>query len=81
MHEIGVFEAKNRLSALLDQVEQGEEITITRHGKPAAKLVPPDAGFNRGKAVAAAKRILARSEGVTLGGKLSLKALIDEGRR
>ena len=38
MHEVGAFEAKNRLGALLDQVERGEEIVITRRGKPVAKL-------------------------------------------
>ncbi len=38
--EIGVFEAKNKLSALLDLVERGEEIVITRHGTPVARLVP-----------------------------------------
>jgi antitoxin (DNA-binding transcriptional repressor) of toxin-antitoxin stability system len=36
MKEIGAFEAKNRLGALLDRVEQGEEILITRRGKPVA---------------------------------------------
>lgn len=40
MTEVGTLEAKNRLSNLLDQVLQGEEVVITRHGKPVAKLVP-----------------------------------------
>ncbi|HKE26428.1 MAG TPA: type II toxin-antitoxin system prevent-host-death family antitoxin [Bryobacteraceae bacterium] len=40
MREIGAFEAKNKLAALLDQVEKGEEIVITRHGRPVARLVP-----------------------------------------
>ena len=40
MQEIGAFEAKNKLGALLDRVERGEEIIITRHGKPVARLVP-----------------------------------------
>ena len=40
MAEVGAFEAKNKLSALLDRVEHGEEIVITRHGRPVAKLVP-----------------------------------------
>ena len=40
MREIGAFEAKNRLGALLDRVENGEEIVITRRGKPVAKLGP-----------------------------------------
>ena len=37
--EIGAFEAKNRLGMLLDRVESGEEIVITRHGKPAGVLI------------------------------------------
>lgn len=41
MSYVGAFEAKNTLGALLDRVEKGEEITITRHGKPVAKLVAP----------------------------------------
>lgn len=40
MKHFGTFEAKNRLSALLDMVEAGEEVTITRNGKPVARLVP-----------------------------------------
>ncbi|MGQ0530836.1 MAG: type II toxin-antitoxin system Phd/YefM family antitoxin [Panacagrimonas sp.] len=40
MTEVGTLEAKNRLSNLLDQVLQGEEVVITRHGRPVAKLVP-----------------------------------------
>ena len=40
MAAIGTFEAKNKLSELLDRVEAGEEITITRHGKAVARLVP-----------------------------------------
>ena len=38
--QVGAFEAKNTLGTLLDRVEQGEEIVITRHGKPVARLVP-----------------------------------------
>ncbi len=41
MITVGAFEAKTHLSQLLDQVAQGEEITITRHGEPVAKLVAP----------------------------------------
>jgi prevent-host-death family protein len=40
MNEIGAFEAKNTLGTLLDRVERGEEIVITRHGKAVARLVP-----------------------------------------
>lgn len=42
MREVGVLEAKTHLSALIDQVERGgEEIVITRHGRPVARLAPP----------------------------------------
>ena len=41
MVEVGAFEAKNKLGSLLNRVEQGEEILITRHGKPVAQLSRP----------------------------------------
>ena len=40
MSSIPVFEAKTRLSELLVQVQRGDEVTITRHGVPMARLVP-----------------------------------------
>jgi prevent-host-death family protein len=41
MREVGVLEAKTRLSALLDEIERtGEPVVITRHGKPVARLSP-----------------------------------------
>ena len=50
--EVGAFEAKNTLGSLLDRVERGEEIVITRHGKPVARLVPNTdlAGQDRARA-------------------------------
>ncbi len=39
MKSVAVFEAKNRFSELVSAVEHGEEITITRHGNPVARLV------------------------------------------
>jgi prevent-host-death family protein len=80
MRAVGAFEAKNRLGALLDAVERGEEITITRRGKPVARLVPPSPTFNRRAAKAAAARIRKRRRGVTLG-ELVIKDLINEGRQ
>lgn len=79
MREIGAFEAKNRLGQLLDWVEQGEEVTITRRGKAVARLVPSRPGASREDARAAAQSIREMSKGATLGG-LKLKDLIDEGR-
>jgi prevent-host-death family protein len=40
MDEVGLFEAKNKLSELVDRAERGEEVVITRRGKAVAKLVP-----------------------------------------
>ncbi len=81
METIGTFEAKNRLSELLDRVQKGEEITITRNGKPVARLVAPaDDEERKEQARAAAERIRQMRKGVTLGG-ISIKDLIEEGRR
>jgi len=60
MREIGAFEAKNTLGTLLDLVQHGEEIVITRHGKPVARLVPNTGGIDRAQSRAAADRIRAR---------------------
>lgn len=81
MREIGAFEAKNTLGTLLDLVQQGEEVVITRHGKPVARLVrEATRGDVRERARAAAEAMDQLSQGVTLGG-LSIKALVEEGRR
>jgi prevent-host-death family protein len=62
MREIGAFEAKNKLGQLLDLVERGEEITITRHGKEVARLVPPRPVRDRDQARAALHRMRERAE-------------------
>ncbi len=61
MQEIGAFEAKNTLGALLDRVQKGEEIVITRHGKPVARLTPETGTRNLDAARAAAVRLRARA--------------------
>ena len=67
MQEIGAFEAKNKLAALLDRVERGEEIVITRHGKAVARLVPNVGGIDRSQAEAAVERIRARARNLKAG--------------
>ena len=67
MSEIGAFEAKNKLSALLDRVERGEEIVITRHGRPVAKLVPTNGEIDRSQAQAALQRMRDRAVQARLG--------------
>jgi prevent-host-death family protein len=79
VREIGAFEAKSRLGQLLDWVEAGEEVIITRRGKAVARVIPPGPAVDRERAHAAAGRIRMRRRGMTLGG-LRLKELINEGR-
>jgi prevent-host-death family protein len=67
MQEIGAFEAKNKLAALLDRVERGEEIVITRHGKAVARLVPNAGGIDQSQARAAVERIRARARNLKAG--------------
>ncbi len=42
MESVGVFEAKNHFSELLERVQRGEIVTITKHGKPVAQISPPE---------------------------------------
>ena len=79
MREVGAFEAKNTFGALLELVEKGEEVVITRHGKRVARLVPDATSRDREAARRAAADIIEMSKGVTLGG-LKIKDLINEGR-
>ena len=82
MREIGAFEAKNKLGQLLDLVEQGEEITITRHGKEVARLVPARPVRSRDQAAKPCSAC-ARAEQRKLGrfDWNEWKAYRDEGRR
>lgn len=67
MREVGAFEAKNALGRLLDLVEQGEEVIITRHGKPVARLAPLLKARDLERSRAALKRIRERAERLRLG--------------
>ena len=83
MKEVGAFEAKNTLGALLDWVQQGEEVIITRHGKRVARLVPERGAADRTRARAAAARIRHRA---AVAGQEPIdvaewQQFLDEGRR
>jgi prevent-host-death family protein len=80
MIEVGAFEAKSRLGRLLDWVEAGEEVTITRRGRAVARLVPAKATTDAERGVRAALRVRQMRQGVTLGGH-KIRDLINEGRR
>ena len=80
MATVGLFEAKTHLSELIARAERGEEVVITRHNKPVARIVPmtqgvPDAPARR----SALDALLRAARGRRLG--MDCKLLRDEGRR
>jgi prevent-host-death family protein len=79
MRSVDAFEAKTHLAALLDAVSAGEQITITRHGRPVARLVPP-AAEPLSSVAQTIERLRRFSKGQSLDG-LSLAELRDQGRR
>jgi prevent-host-death family protein len=83
MVEVGAFEAKNTLGSLLDRVEKGEEVRITRHGKRLARLVPDVPQHDVAAARAALDRISARAIEAKAGpfDWEEFKAYRDEGRK
>jgi prevent-host-death family protein len=74
---IGIYEAKNKFSELLERVEAGETIAVTRHGKQVALLTPVKrSAMSAEKAVAMLHKT---RKGCRLGG-VTVKQLRDEGR-
>jgi antitoxin (DNA-binding transcriptional repressor) of toxin-antitoxin stability system len=79
---MGFYEARTHLSKLLDRVAKGKKVLITRRGKPAALLSPPPRQEQRDVHQVVQEMLAFRDrEGPTLGGKVTIRELIDEGRR
>ena len=85
MAKITAFEAKTRFGELLDRVAQGEEIIITRHDRPAARLIPEGAQrYDEVRRSVAGLRGLQQRIRRRSKAKLSdqeVQSAIDEGRR
>lgn len=80
MKTVGSYEAKTHLPQLLDRVAKGEEIQITRNGRPVARLIPePTSQISDVQAAIAAVREFRK--GRRLGDDLTIRQLIEEGRR
>lgn len=79
MITVGAFEAKTHLSTLLDRVAEGEEVVITKHGKPVARLVSA-ARVDQDRVNDAFEKLKRLRKRTTLGG-LYWQALRDAGRR
>ena len=80
METVGSFDAKTHLPQLLERVAKGEEFPITKHGKPVARLVPVTVGA-RPDVRAVVEEMKAFRKGNTLGEGLTVRDLIEEGRR
>jgi prevent-host-death family protein len=83
MKEVAVYEAKTRLSELLAEVEHGEQVTITRHGQPVARLmaagaVRRGATSQRQHVASIFAKLKAQRRGVLLEG--NIKDIAGEGR-
>jgi prevent-host-death family protein len=76
---VGAYEAKTHLPRLLDEVANGETITITKHGVAVARLVPPEDDKHQ-DVMEAIESLREFRKGKTLG-DISIRELIDEGRR
>ena len=78
MRKVGLFEAKQRLSELVERAEEGERIGITRRGKLAAVLVPAVAKDNLKQVFENVEKIRKKAK---LPPGVSVDDLIEEGRR
>lgn len=85
MLSVGIHEAKARLSQLVERVAQGEEVLVTRHGKPVARLMAPEASSDVSALAEWTADLRAFRRGVDRGAKSStgstLVELIAAGRR
>ena len=81
MDTVGSFDAKTHLPKLLERVARGEKITITKHGKPVAILVPPPSQSSNDVQQLVKEMLEYRDkQNRTLGG-VSARSLVEEGRR
>jgi prevent-host-death family protein len=79
MERIGIYDARSKLSELIERVQSGEEVVLTRHGEPVARLVPEKRRQKRSRAATVARiRALARKLDIR---DIDIRKLIEEGRR
>jgi prevent-host-death family protein len=79
MERIGIYDARAKLSELIERVQAGEEVVLTRHGEPVARLVPEKQRRKRSRAAAVTRiRALARKLDIR---DVDVRKVIEEGRR
>ena len=77
--DIGIYEAKSRLSRLVEKAMSGEEVILTRHGRPVAKIVRVGEESRRGRA-ALLREVSALAHRVRIPRKIAVRDLVSEGR-
>ena len=77
--DVGIYEAKSKLSQLVEKAEAGEEVILTRRGRPVAKIVNV-APANKRNRTALLREICALARRVRIPRKLSIRELVAEGR-
>lgn len=80
MESVGAYTAKTHLPRLLDRIARGESLTITRHGRPVARLVPVQRA-DRERARQAARRIVERRSRLRRAPLAELMDSLHEGHR
>lgn len=83
-NHVGIFDAKTHLSELIDRVRAGESFVLTKHGVPVARLVSAEAAEDHARSDRVRRAFARLGElrtGVTLGGTVTVKQLIDRGRQ
>lgn len=81
MKTVGAYHAKAHFGELLTEVEHGATVVVTRRGVPVARIVPIHGDFEDAAAAIEAWRHYRREHNVTLGEGVTIRELIEEGRR
>jgi len=81
MTTLGAYAAKTHFSEVLDRVENGETVTVTRHGVAVARIVPIRDDFRDALSAMKEWRRYRQEQNITLGEGVTIKELIEEGRR
>ena len=80
MKTVGAYEAKTRFSEVLADAANGETVVVAKHGVPVAQLVPIRNDFADAAAAIDEWERFRDEHNVTLGGGVTIRELIEEGR-
>jgi prevent-host-death family protein len=81
MKTVGLYDAKTHFSELLREVENGETVTVTRHGVAIARIMPIQEVASDASSVIDDLLRFTEEQDIRLGGGITIRELIEEGRR